>query len=180
MIGPLTYLDIALLAITSISGLLAMYRGFTREVLSIVSWISAACAVFYLIFFQNSLINDFSLIIGTKPQLAQIILSSLLFVVVLLIVHMITARISEAILDGPMGIFDRMLGLIFGVARGFLLVVIPYMFWYGIISPQNIERDIWVKNSFAKPYIESAASTLNSFILDRIPENLDSLNSDND
>ena len=31
MIGPLTYLDIALIAIALLSGLLAMYRGLTRE-----------------------------------------------------------------------------------------------------------------------------------------------------
>ena len=42
MIGPLTYLDAALLAVCFISGLLAMYRGFARELLSIVSWFAAA------------------------------------------------------------------------------------------------------------------------------------------
>ena len=45
MIGPLTYLDAALIAIAFLSGLLAMYRGLTREVLSILSWIAAAAAV---------------------------------------------------------------------------------------------------------------------------------------
>ena len=44
MIGPLTYLDAALIAVALISGLLAMYRGLTREVLSIVSWAVAALA----------------------------------------------------------------------------------------------------------------------------------------
>jgi len=41
MSGPLTYLDFAVLAVCFISGLLAMYRGFARELLSIVSWIAA-------------------------------------------------------------------------------------------------------------------------------------------
>lgn len=35
MIGPLSYIDIALLALATISGLLAMYRGLGRELLSI-------------------------------------------------------------------------------------------------------------------------------------------------
>ena len=35
MLGPLTYLDAALLAIALLSGLLAMYRGLSRELLSI-------------------------------------------------------------------------------------------------------------------------------------------------
>ena len=49
MIGPLTYLDAALIAVALISGLLAMYRGLTREVLSIVSWAVAALAVLYFV-----------------------------------------------------------------------------------------------------------------------------------
>ena len=49
MIGSLTYLDAALIAIAFISGLLAMYRGLTRELLSILSWIIAALAVLYFV-----------------------------------------------------------------------------------------------------------------------------------
>ena len=51
MIGPLTYLDAALIGITLLSGLLAMYRGLTRELLSILSWIIAAAAVLYFVLF---------------------------------------------------------------------------------------------------------------------------------
>ena len=35
---PLTLLDFILLAIMLVSGLLALMRGFTREVLSLVAW----------------------------------------------------------------------------------------------------------------------------------------------
>ena len=50
MIGGLSYLDAALVAIVAISGLVAMYRGLTREVLSILSWIAAAAACVYFVF----------------------------------------------------------------------------------------------------------------------------------
>ncbi|MEN2494613.1 MAG: hypothetical protein TECD_00517 [Hyphomicrobiaceae bacterium hypho_1] len=176
MIGLITYLDIALLAITSISGLLAMYRGFTREILSIVSWIMAACAVFYFIFYQKNATSYFVQTTGISPQLAQIVLGGVIFLIVLYSVHLITSRISDAILDGPLGVIDRLLGLIFGIARGFLLVVIPYMFWYGILSPQSIEKDFWIKNSLSRPYIESTGSALSSYIQNVLPNDLNSLN----
>ena len=41
---PFSWLDIILLAIMLVSGLLAMLRGLTREVLSILSWAAAALA----------------------------------------------------------------------------------------------------------------------------------------
>lgn len=52
-IGPLTYIDAALLAVALLSGLLAMYRGLTREVLSIVSWGVAAAAVLYFVVYHK-------------------------------------------------------------------------------------------------------------------------------
>jgi membrane protein required for colicin V production len=45
---PITLLDGLLLVIMLISAVLAMIRGFVREVLSIVSWVAAAVAAFML------------------------------------------------------------------------------------------------------------------------------------
>ena len=44
---PITLLDIILLAVMLISGLLAMVRGFMREVLSIAAWGAAAIVTLY-------------------------------------------------------------------------------------------------------------------------------------
>ena len=54
MIAGLAYLDVALLAILAISGMVAMYRGLTRELLSIVSWAVAAGAVVYFIRYHRA------------------------------------------------------------------------------------------------------------------------------
>ena len=43
-----SYLDLAVLAIVLISALLALLRGFTREVLAILSWVAAGAAAYYL------------------------------------------------------------------------------------------------------------------------------------
>ena len=45
---PITWLDIIVIVFMLISGLLAMARGFTREVLSIFSWAAAAGAALVL------------------------------------------------------------------------------------------------------------------------------------
>ena len=44
---PITLLDIFLLAVMLISGVLAMIRGFMREVLSIAAWGGAAIVTLY-------------------------------------------------------------------------------------------------------------------------------------
>lgn len=172
MIGPLTYLDAGLLAIALLSGLLAMYRGLTREVLSILSWLIAGGAVLYFVFFQKAIAEDFAKTIGTQTPIAQIAIGGIIFLIVLVIVHLITSRISDSILDSQVGMIDRMLGLVFGLFRGFLLVVLPYMFFFGFLYPQYAETQPWVKDSFSKPYIESSGNALRSFIERVMPEDL--------
>ena len=44
---PITILDLALLAVMLVSGLLAMVRGFMREILSIAAWGAAALVTLY-------------------------------------------------------------------------------------------------------------------------------------
>src|SRR6476646_328234 len=45
---PITLLDGILAGFTLVSAMLAMVRGFSREILSIVSWVAAAAAAYFL------------------------------------------------------------------------------------------------------------------------------------
>ena len=109
MIGPLTYLDVALIAMSLISGLLAMYRGLTRELLSILSWAIAAGAVLYFVLNHKELAKEMAQQMGTQIPIAQIAVGSVIFLVVLIIVHLVTARISDMILDSQVGMIDGLL-----------------------------------------------------------------------
>src|SRR5690606_7616648 len=116
-----------------LSGLLAMYRGLTREVLSILSWIAAAAAVLYFVLFHKDIAQGLASEINAPVAIAQIAIGAIIFLIVLVIVHLITARISDTILDSRVGMIDRILGFLFGLARGFVLVVIPYMFYVSFV-----------------------------------------------
>lgn len=171
MIGPLTYLDIGLLAIAFISGILAMYRGFSRELLSIISWAIAGAAVLYFVLFHKKFAEDMATQTGTQVPIAQIAIGSVIFLIVLIVVHLITARLSDAILDSRVGMIDRVFGLVFGVLRGFLLVVIPYMFYQHFI-PDETKHFEWVREAKSLPYIKSTGETLKSALVDYLPSSL--------
>jgi membrane protein required for colicin V production len=132
-IGPFKGLDLILIAVVAISGLVAMYRGLTREVLSILSWVAAAAAAFYVIIYHSNLADGLAKMINDPPQqvhtiIAKVGIGTVVFLVVLIIVHLVTSHISDSVLDSRVGAIDRILGLGFGVLRGFILIVIPYMF----------------------------------------------------
>ncbi len=190
MIGPLSYLDIALLAVCFISALLAMYRGFAREMLSILSWVVAFAATFYAIInpekyggkrgggygsgFATSIAEDLAKQIDMPVQIAQIAVGAVIFLIVLIIVHLITARISDSILDSRIGLIDRILGFAFGVARGFVLIVIPYMLYEAfMVDPKNPQNAWpWVTKAQSLPYIRSAGDSIKTVLIRIIPSSL--------
>lgn len=168
---PLTYLDAALLGIAVLSGLLAMYRGFTREVLSILSWVAALASVLYFVLFHKPAAEDLARQFSVPVPVAQIVMGAIIFLIVLIIVHLITARISDAIQDSGIGMIDRVLGFVFGVARGFVLIVIPYMF-YEAFFPDPANQFDWVRQAKSLPYIKSAGSTFRTFLVRVVPSSL--------
>lgn len=171
MIGPLTYLDAGLLAICFLSGLLAMYRGLTREILSILSWLAAAAAVLYFVLFHRPFAEDLAQQINAPVSIAQIAVGAVIFLIVLVVVHLITARISDTILDSRIGMFDRILGFLFGVVRGFVLVVIPYMFYESFV-PDPQQQVPWVREAKSLPMIRSTGETFKIILSQYVPSSL--------
>ncbi len=164
----MTILDMGFLALALISGLLAMYRGFSREVLSILSWVAAGAATYVFITGYPEIGENLASQFGQRPDLIQIALGAVLFVVVLIIVHLITSRLSESILDSRVGMIDRILGLGFGVVRGALLLIILFILVKQIFPPESFPP--WVKNAVSYEFINSSSDSIASFFLDRIPE----------
>lgn len=171
MLGPMTYLDAALLAVCFISGLLAMYRGFAREMLSIISWAVAAAAVLYFVIFHKPFAQDMAQQMGTQVAVAQIVVGAVIFLIALIVVHLITARLSDAILDSRVGMIDRVLGFLFGVVRGFVLIVIPYMF-YEAFFPDPNQQVPWVKESKTLPYIKGTGDSIRYLLEAYMPSSL--------
>jgi membrane protein required for colicin V production len=171
MPGPFTYLDVGVVAIGLISGLLAMYRGLTREVLSIVSWALAGLAALYFVLFQKAVAQDLAAqFFSNSVPLAQIAIGSGIFLIVLIIVHLVTIRFSDSVLDSRIGMIDRLLGFLFGVARGLLLVVIMFMFFNFFVGEKNAPE--WVMKAQTLSYLQSGGTTLQSMLSAYIPADL--------
>ena len=151
---PVSYLDLVVLGVIFISAVLAMMRGFTREVLAIGSWLAAAI-VAYL--FYKPLLPYVQQYIS-HPMVSLAIAIGAVFIVTLIVVSIITVRVSDFILDSRIGALDRTLGFLFGAARGALICVIGYIF-FGWLVPADKQPE-WVKASRSRPYLESSGNSL--------------------
>lgn len=150
---PITMLDGILLGITLVSAILAMVRGFSREVLSVASWAAAAVAAY--MFYQPVL--PFVQPYISNETIAKIAAAGAVFVVTLIVVSLITMKIADFIIDSRVGALDRTLGFVFGAARGVLLVVVAMLFFNWLVAT---DQPAWVANAKSKPLLDSLGQRL--------------------
>lgn len=160
-----SYLDLAVIIVVLVSGLLALLRGFTREVLAIVSWVAAAAAAYFF----HPLVMPYVKPYISKDEIALAASVAIVFFIALVLVSLITVKLSDLILDSKVGALDRTLGFVFGAVRGVLLAVVAFVFYAWLVPDAN--QPDWVKNARAKPFLQAGGDKLREML----PEDIDSL-----
>jgi membrane protein required for colicin V production len=155
---PITLLDVILLVVMLISALLAMVRGFMREVLSIASWAAAALVTVW----AYPKLKPIALQYFTNDIVASAAAIGVAFMGTLLVVSVVTIKISDMILDSRVGALDRTLGFLFGLARGLVIVVVAFLFFAWLV-PDRSQPD-WVKNAKSKVVLQGTGQWLMSML----------------
>ena len=161
---PISILDLAVIGVVLISALLAAVRGFTREVLAILGWASAAAAAWFL----HPLVLP-----SLKPHIANATISLAaaiggVFIVTLIVVSIITVKVSDLILDSRIGALDRTLGFAFGAARGLLICIIGWVFLDWLVQGKMPD---WAAQARTRPILAQSGDSLKSMLPDD-PEGL--------
>ena len=155
----LTWPDIALLAVMLISGLMAVMRGLSREVLSLVAWGAAAVAAFYAIFSQpvrqqaSDLLTPY---VGDNDIVVTIAVAGLTFLIVLIVLSIIGAKLSDALLETGAGPIDRTLGFFYGLLRGLVLMMAVFIFYVWLVPRDKIDSS--VRDAMLLPMMTSTSS----------------------
>lgn len=163
---PITLLDGILIGFTLVSAMLAMVRGFSREVLSIASWIAAAAAAYFF----YPLVLPYVTPHISKPPLAIAAAAGGVFLIALIIVTLITMRIADFIVDSRIGALDRTLGFLYGAARGLLVGAVALLFVSWLIGdPSTGKYPTWIEDAKSRPLLEDIGQR----IMALLPENPD-------
>lgn len=149
---PVTVLDIVVIVVVLISAILAMVRGFVREVLSVASWAAAAAAAFFLHKPLIPLIQPYF----ESTTVATIVAAAGVFFIALIVASYITMKISDFVIDSRIGAVDRALGFVFGAVRGLLLLVVAFLFFTWLVSPPPA----WVAQAKTAPLLKSLGDQL--------------------
>lgn len=136
--------DWAIIAVLAISSLISLKRGFVKEALSLLIWIAALVIASLL---SPKLAPILAAYIET-PSLQQMAAFACLFVATLLTGGAVNYLLSTLIKATGLSGTDRMLGVLFGLFRG-LIIVMVILLYAPMLIPVN--EDIWWQQSTLIP-----------------------------
>ena len=150
--------DWAIIAVIALSAVISLARGFVKEALSLLTWIVAGLVAWM---FGGALAEYLTPYIDT-PSVRIIAACTILFLVTLVIGGLINYLISQLVRATGLSGTDRFLGMIFGAARGALLIIVAV----GLLSLVPVEGDNWWRESALIPHFLLVADWSKNMILE--------------
>ncbi|HUS54305.1 MAG TPA: CvpA family protein [Thermohalobaculum sp.] len=163
-----TIVDAGVGVIAFVSGLLAYSRGFTRELFAIAGWIVAAIAAFYGAPALEPLIRELPVVgkvLADSCIISMIAAFTIVVAAALLVLSVFTPMIAGLVLDSPLGSLDRLLGFIFGIARGLLLIAVAFLIYTEFSGAGSFPQ---IDNAASHSLFEESSA----LITENLPENL--------
>ena len=165
-----TVVDGGVAVITLISAILAYSRGFTRELFAIAGWVIAIVAGYYLAPVIDPLMREAPLVGDFLSESCIISLIAAFTIVValaLLVLSIFTPLISNVVLHSVLGPIDRVLGLVFGVARAIVLIAIAFMIYVNFSGPGSWPA---LDNAATLALVQETANAIEQAVPESVPD----------
>lgn len=152
----MTVFDYAVLFIVGLSILLSVIRGLVREILALLAWVVAFVAANL---FGGKLA---ALLPAEIPGEELRLLAGFvgIFFVVLLLMSLMAMAVSSLVKNAGLGFEDRMLGGLFGLARGALIVLVLVLLAGLTALPKE---PVW-RNALFSPPLEALAMSAKNWL----------------
>ncbi|MGF1644656.1 MAG: CvpA family protein [Thiotrichales bacterium] len=146
------WVDIVVFAIIGLSLIIGLFRGLIKEAISLATWVAA---VWIALVFAAPFASLLPFQVGS--QTVQNAIAFLLVFILVLIAGGIVNYLAGQLVDktGLSGT-DRMLGLVFGLARGGLLVAVLVL----LAKMTNMPSEPWWQSSLTLPFFTEIANWL--------------------
>ena len=141
-VAVLTAVDWVIIVVLAVSTLLSLWRGFVREALSLAGWVAA-----FLI--ANLFVDQMaSVLAGTIDNITSY---AILFVATLIIATFVTYLAGQLIRATGLTVLDRLLGTVFGFARGIIIILVIVFVLRQLVPPPDL---LWLDQSVLMPHVD--------------------------
>ncbi len=145
----MNWVDIAILVIIAISVAISILRGFTREALSLAGWIIA----FWIALTFSNKVEEFLVPHIETPSARMVVAFAILFFVTLILAALVNYLAVQLIEKTGLSGTDRMVGVLFGFARGCAIIAVMVLLGGLTALPQ----DPWWRESLLLHYFQDMA-----------------------
>lgn len=152
----MTLLDYVVLAIVGFSVLLSIIRGLVREVVALAAW-AVAFVVAYTFGGQLAALMPAEI---PGEELRWMAGFATLFFLVLLTMSLIAIALSQMVKSAGLSVEDRVLGAVFGLARGVTVVVILALVAGATSLPS---QPVW-REAVLRPLLERVAVSIRDWL----------------
>ncbi|MEH6588234.1 MAG: CvpA family protein [Halioglobus sp.] len=158
----LSGVDWGIIVVLSLSTLLSLWRGFVREALSLLGWV-AAFLVAHL--FVDEFALQLSAVIANVTG-RYIAAYAILFVSTLVVFTLVVKVATSLVRAAGLSVLDRVLGTIFGFARGVILILVAVYVIKQLVSPQDQQ---WLHESVLMPHLNMLADWVQTVFANSVP-----------
>jgi membrane protein required for colicin V production len=164
--------DYVLLSIFAVSAIIGVFRGFVKEAISLFGWIVAIWGAWRYGAQASAWLPDFVDDVTVKIWVAR-----LLILIGVLIISGLTSRLISFLIDktGLSGT-DRVVGMVFGLARGMVLAGLAV----NLLEVAGFKDEPWWPESKLIPYLAPVAQRLSDIAaegLDMLDKPIDQIES---
>ena len=146
----MNWADLAILGLIGLSTAVSLLRGFVKEALSLASWIIAFVVARLYHAELAALLPD---VIAT-PSLRLLAGFVLLFIATLLVCSLLSVLLASLVKVTGLTGTDRILGMVFGLFRGVVLVVVAV----ALMKLTPLTADPWWQESSLLPHFQDLES----------------------
>lgn len=158
------WVDYFVLGVITLSALLSLWRGFVKEAISLATWIAAPTVA---LLFYEELAVWFDRWVSV-PSARMALAFGILLVLVLVLGGVVNYLVGQLVAKTGLTATDRAMGMVFGVARGVMIVGILVL----MAGLTAVPQDPWWNESMLLKHFEDLAIWLRSFLPGNIAENI--------
>ena len=160
----MNWADYCIIGVLALSVLMGLWRGFIGEVLALACW---AIAFWVAWLFGPKLAAELSAI--DTPSVRLFLGYAICFVAVLIAGAIVSFLMRKLIAGSGLSGSDRMLGMVFGLVRGLVVVTLTVL----LLGFTALPRDPWWKQSELMPTFEAGARWVSAQLPPEVNKYLD-------
>jgi membrane protein required for colicin V production len=156
---PINGLDLVVIIIVLISAVLALLRGFVKEVLGILAIVGAGFSTLWLFTPARTFARQYI----EAALLADIVAGATLFIVTMIVFSLVSSAISHRVRESSLGPLDRTLGFLFGLVRGGAIVSLAWLAMNWVWETPAKQPD-WMKDARTAPFLHKGGDVLRALV----------------